>query len=109
MKLIEKEQISDGIFRNEVHEYWDLGNGSIVTVHDYGKDTVSVFLPANTNIDNLVPAELFIENEKFALNIQKDIQTIEIGYGIDVVYLNCHKNQLIEVLTKIKQHINHRH
>lgn len=107
MQLINKEQIPDGIFKNEIHEYWDLGNGSIAIVHDCGKDTVTIFLPEkNNDIVKLSPAERFIEDEKFARKIQKNIQTIKIGYGIDVVYIDCHKNQLIDVLTTIEQHIN---
>jgi hypothetical protein len=109
MKLINKEQILDGIFKNEIHEYWDLGNGSIVIVHDCGKDIVTVFLPENNNIVKLSPAERFVEDEKFACKIQKNIQTIKIGYGIDVVYIDCHKDQLKDVLTTIEQHIHNQH
>ena len=51
------------------------------------------------------PVERCRKEEKFTCKIQKDMENIEISLGIDSVYINCPKSQLIDVLAKIEQYI----
>ncbi len=115
MKLIQKEQCSknmlDKMF-NKNCEYWDLGNEFIAEVGSFDNDDefmISIYVYNTNNIHTVSPAERWIKDDKFAHELQKNIQTIKIGYGIDVAYISCPKNQLASVLTEIERYINNQH
>ena len=112
MKLIQKELCSKNMLDkmlNKNCEYWDLGNEFIAEVGGFDNNDefmVSIYVYNKNSIHNLSPSERWIKDDKFAHEIQKNIQTIEIGYGIDVAYISCPKDQLTDVLTEIERHIN---
>jgi|GEM_PF-6045136 hypothetical protein len=114
MKLIKTERFSSivDVRLNESCECWDLGNKVIANIFSYDNDPDNIVLSLHDRNDDaraLSPAEREIKEEKFAREIQKKVKNIKIECVLDGVYMCFPKNQLMDVLTEIEQHINNQH
>ena len=105
MNLIKKEQLSKKMLDMSC-EYWDLSNGFIAEVDNDGENMLSIYLYNDNDIYNLAPAERCVKEEKLINELQDKIKNINKKYWIDAVYMSCPKDQLMDILTTIEQHIN---
>ena len=115
MKFVKQDQLKgtlDEEFSSD-RGFWDLGNEfiSYVKHHDEKDERNETYITVHNKNDLriLSPAEREIKEEKFAREIQKKIENIKIECVIDAVYIVCSKDQLMDVLTNIEQHINNQH
>ena len=89
MKFIKRETSE---FIND-HEYWDLNGVTAIVIDD--NETFSIIVEKERSN--------YTENILTILQSDKNFPYITKGLGIDAVFIECPKDKLNDVLTKIEE------